>query len=104
MRYFTTLYECHLGLGFEFSKYLKLSFDYYFSLSKTELSSSLCVTTSAVLGTLTTTVSCVGCRRSVETLYNTLTHQVVDIRPASFTGLREGPFWDHLLVKAPNIY
>ena len=47
-------------------------------MSKTELSSSLCVTTSAVLGTLTTTVSCVGCRRSVETLYTTLTHQVVD--------------------------
>ena len=80
MRYFTTLYECHLSLGCEFSKYLKLSFEYYFSLSKTELSSSLCVTTSAVLGTLATTVSCVGI---VETLYTTLTHQVVDSNTVS---------------------
>ena len=34
------------------------------------------MTNSAVLGTLGSTVSCVGCRRSVETLYTTLTHQV----------------------------
>ena len=80
----STLYECHLGLGCEFPKCLK--FEYYFSLSKTELSSSLCVSTSDVLRTLATTMSCVGCRRSVETLYTTLTNQVLDIRPAaSFT-------------------
>jgi len=47
----------------------------YKSLSKTELSSSLCVSTSDVLRTLATTMSCVGCRRSVETLYTTLTNQ-----------------------------
>ena len=50
-----------------------------FSLSKDEVASSLRVTNSAVLGTLGSTVSCVGCRRSVETLYTTLTHQVCQL-------------------------
>ena len=58
-----------------------------FSLSKDEVASSLRVSNSAVLATLGSTVSCVGCRRSVETLYTTLTHQVCNYTPACVSSL-----------------
>ena len=44
------------------------------SLTTEELASSLKVTTADVTGTVSGLVSCVGCRRSVETLYQTLSH------------------------------
>ena len=44
-----------------------------FSLSKDEVVACLMVTSGEVASTLAGLVSCVGCRRSVETLYQTLT-------------------------------
>jgi len=44
----------------------------YRSLSKDELVACLMVTSSAVSSTLSSLVTCVGCRRSVESLYTTL--------------------------------
>jgi len=46
----------------------------YRSLSKDEVVACLMVTTGEVVSTLSGLVSCVGCRRSVETLYQTLSH------------------------------
>ena len=43
-----------------------------FSLSKDEVCGSLMVTSCAILSTLSTQVSCPGCRRSVESLHQTL--------------------------------
>ena len=45
---------------------------FLFSLSKDEIVACLMVTTGEVVSTLSGLVTCVGCRRSVETLYQTL--------------------------------
>ena len=45
-----------------------------FSLSKDEVCGSLMVTSCAILSTLSGLVTCVGCRRSVESLHQTLAH------------------------------
>ena len=46
----------------------------FLSLSKKEVTESLKATRSEVMSTLSNNVSCVGCRSSVETLYQTLEH------------------------------
>ena len=50
------------------------SYVFIYSLSKDEVVACLMVTTGEVVSTLSGLVSCVGCRRSVETLYQTLSH------------------------------
>ena len=50
------------------------SYIFIYSLSKDEVVACLMVTTGEVVSTLSGLVSCVGCRRSVETLYQTLSH------------------------------